>query len=418
MISPDTITSMLFLYRRHTPKCRYRKQSPEHVTREQAKCSCPVWVDGTLNGERIRKSLKTRDWGRAGRKLAEMENPQPLVPEPEPAKMLADAIAAFLEANKDRAHGTMRNDRRILRHLERIGAAHRVPALDAITLEFLDEYRAERPISSSTWTKELQVLRHFLGFCHDRGWVAENAAKRVRTPRVKPNPKDPYTSEEIVRILAACDRIGAGTYERLRARAMVLLLRYTALRVSDIATLQRTRIRDGYIHLHTMKTGQPVRLPVPPDLSFAIENLPVPRGTMGDSKHFFWSGNGTTRAVIRDVTRTLARVFELSGVPGAHAHRFRHTLATEILLAGGSVEDAADVLGNSPNVIRRHYAQWTIRRQERIEGLLRGVFSGTFSVQTKNEAVTDSKQSNLSGGRHGIRTHDPHVANVVLSQLS
>ena len=22
------------------------------------------------------------------------------------------------------------------------------------------------------------------------------------------------------------------------------------------------------------------------------------------------------------------------------------------------------------------------------------------------------------GGRHGIRTHDPHVANVVLSQLS
>ena len=34
---------------------------------------------------------------------------------------------------------------------------------------------------------------------------------------------------------------------------------------------------------------------------------------------------------MRGVTRTLARVFELSEVRGAHAHRFRHTLATALL---------------------------------------------------------------------------------------
>jgi hypothetical protein len=28
------------------------------------------------------------------------------------------------------------------------------------------------------------------------------------------------------------------------------------------------------------------------------------------------------------------------------------------------------------------------------------------------------EQTEVFGGRHGIRTHDPHVANVVLSQLS
>jgi hypothetical protein len=74
-------------------------------------------------------------------------------------------------------------------------------------------------------------------------------------------------------------------------------------------------------------------------------------------------------------------LLKASGVAGTHAHRFRYTLATEILVAGGSLEDAADVLGNSPNVIRKHYGIW-------------------------------------NGGRHGARTHDPHVANVVLSQLS
>jgi hypothetical protein len=45
-------------------------------------------------------------------------------------------------------------------------------------------------------------------------------------------------------------------------------------------------------------------------------------------------------------------------VPGAHAHRFLHTLATEILEAGGTFEDAAEILGNGPNIIRKYYAKW------------------------------------------------------------
>jgi len=51
------------------------------------------------------------------------------------------------------------------------------------------------------------------------------------------------------------------------------------------------------------------------------------------------------------VTRTMGAVFRKSGVPGAHAHRFRHTLATEILEAGGTFEDAAEILGNSSAII-------------------------------------------------------------------
>jgi integrase len=46
--------------------------------------------------------------------------------------------------------------------------------------------------------------------------------------------------------------------------------------------------------------------------------------------------------------RSLASVFKASLVPRAHAHRFRHTLATELLSNGASFEDVADILGNSP----------------------------------------------------------------------
>ncbi len=83
----------------------------------------------------------------------------------------------------------------------------------------------------------------------------------------------------------------------------------------------------------------------------------------------------------------LRRVFQLSGVTGAHAHRFRHTLATEILARGGTERDAADVLGISETIVRNHYAKWASARQERIDRLMKAIQSGTFLAQTENEAV-------------------------------
>ena len=380
----NRIERMLTPWRRHTPQCPHRELGRAHV-----KCKCPIWADGTIDGRRVRRSLKTRDWSRALRKLDQLEGVEPK----DNGKPLAEAIAAYHQANGDRAPATIRIDKRILEHLERIARERGITRISGITLELIDAYRSVRPIETSTWMKELHVLRHFLRFCLDREWITSNPAKRIRAPKVRPKAKEPYTPTETAQILAAFQ-----AYERLRARAMVLLLRYTGLRVSDVATLERSRIRDGRIYLHTMKTGQAVMLPLVPELAAALDIVPVPRATIGDSKYFFWSGNGSTAAAIRDVTRTLTNVFEKSRVPGAHAHRFRHTLATEILVAGGTAEDAANILGNSPAMIRKHYAQWSVKRQERIESLLQTVFSGavrgTFLAQTDSRFASDGFSKN------------------------
>jgi len=59
---------------------------------------------------------------------------------------------------------------------------------------------------------------------------------------------------------------------------MVLLLRYTALRISDVATLEKNRVRNGEIFVRTTKNGKPVRLPVHAGLQAALDILPTPRG--------------------------------------------------------------------------------------------------------------------------------------------
>lgn len=92
-------------------------------------------------------------------------------------------------------------------------------------------------------------------------------------------------------------------------------------------------------------------------------------------------------------------MFELSEVEGAHAHRFRHTLATALLEKGWTTEDVSDVLGSTPEIIRKHYAQWTSKRQERISSLVQDVWDVRFLSDSKKLPVTvDSEQDILVDG--------------------
>lgn len=76
----------------------------------------------------------------------------------------------------------------------------------------------------------------------------------------------------------------------------------------------------------------------------------------------------------------------MSGVTKAHAHRFRHTLATELLGQGATFEEVADILGNSPNIVRKHYAKWSEARQSRITNLLERVhLDADWTISETNE---------------------------------
>jgi integrase len=152
---------------------------------------------------------------------------------------------------------------------------------------------------------------------------------------------------------------------------MIWLFNNTALRISDIATLARESVKDGRIQLRTLKTGQVVSLPMWPQTQMALEALPTPRGAGSEPRHFFWNGITSKRAVVGIAERTLAAVFKKSNVKGAHAHRFRHTLATRLIgECGASFEEVADILGNSPAIVRKHYAKWSQARQDRIDKLM------------------------------------------------
>ncbi len=96
------------------------------------------------------------------------------------------------------------------------------------------------------------------------------------------------------------------------------------------------------------KDGAQVYLPISDELIEVLDALPVPRGSDENCPYFFWNGTSKPKSMISVAEETLSAVFRKSGVQEAGAHRFRHTLATELLGEGASFEEVADILGNSP----------------------------------------------------------------------
>jgi integrase/recombinase XerD len=108
--------------------------------------------------------------------------------------------------------------------------------------------------------------------------LAENPMKSLHPPKVKQAPTPPLTIGDVNAIVSACDRFPLkgiyGEGNRRRLRAMVLLLRYSGLRIRDAATLRRERLQNGKLLLYMQKTGVPVFVPLPPYVTDALDQTP------------------------------------------------------------------------------------------------------------------------------------------------
>ena len=251
--------------------------------------------------------------------------------------------------------------------------------VDQIGVETLDGYALWRNKQNWTWIKEIEILRQFFEFCREREWMRTNPAKVLKRPRLlEPNDVVPYTSDEIVRIIAACDQIGRSTYERLRARAQVLLMRYAGLRVSDVVTLSREHVHGNRLEKRAVKNRRMIRVELPAEVVKALDVLPRPKEAPQDCRFYFATGNASVRSLVKGAWRTLSAVFR-------RAHRFRHTLASELLGKGVGIEDVAGILADSATTVRRHYAKWTPEYQARQDRAIRLIHGGTNLAQVEEQ---------------------------------
>jgi integrase/recombinase XerD len=372
------IRGMLTIYRRHSRECPHKTKG-----RVWHRCQCPIWIDGSLRAERLNYSLKTNNWTAAAERARCIElgiepRTAAAVPVREACEQyLRDCQArklstAALKKYRSRLVGATgihreRQEKRSTRSLctwcETVGLS----TIGQLTPEHLTAYRAEWKDSGITSRKRLETLRAFFTWCVARSMVSSNPAKALRPAKATAAITLPYSSQEIISLIAACefehtsDR-GNTQLNRRTLRSLILVLRYTGLRISDAMRLSDEHIQGGKVTLRTHKTGQRVMVPVP---EFLIRELST---TPRRGARWFWDGEADIDSTVEDWRGRLRRAAKRAGVANPGFHRFRDTFATELLSNGASIEHVAELLGHaSTKITFRHYSPWVAQRQAALE---------------------------------------------------
>lgn len=394
----------MIIYKRHSESCPVRDQveldlhieDDLFVKKGEGKCGCMLWVYGLVYGpvgrEEIRESLKVRDWTKAQKFVAERLNRgrwrEPVAaPPPQDGRItVADATSRYVtnaEAEGLNAD-TVKKYKRLFKRLAAFAKDRGIEHLEGLSLDELSAFRSTWKLGPRTKVKELERLKAFFNFAQEREWLTKNPATKMKAAKPDLRPTMPFTQAEMIKILSALDLYAksAGLRNAQRLRAFVLLLRYSGLRIGDATQLEVGRVNGKKLFLYMQKTSEPVSCVLP---DFVVRALDASPRT--SERFYFWTGKSKLHSAIGKWQRRLQRLFELAKISKGHAHRFRDTYATELLVAGVPMDRVSVLLGHqSIKVTERHYAPWTRSRQEQIEADLARAWSQD-PIVLENSAV-------------------------------
>lgn len=299
---------------------------------------------------------------------------------------ISEAIAAFLARcqNKGVVDATLRKYRTFTKQLSAYCEECGYLSIEQLSISDMDKFYASWKDGPRSKGKKLDKLRSFIKFCVKRKWLADNIAEDLEAPQGSSFAanKSPFTDDELQRIYAACDAFGAPIPRGPGARSwggedakdFVLLSVYTGLRISDVClfnTAKRLTGNDVFLRMHKTKKELYTWIP-----DWLVDRLRAREQQHGS--HVFLVGKSMNiRTVTEQWRRRLNKIFKLAGSfeERPHPHRFRSTFARILLEKGVPVADVAELIGDTEDIVRKHYARFVKERQARLTRILQEAFA-------------------------------------------
>jgi len=247
-----------------------------------------------------------------------------------------------------------------------VEAAPEVVSVAAVTRAHIEDYKpwlAARPgqnkarVTTATIAHRLGTLRMFFVRIDEWGW--DEAPQRVpmfpgdlpRQDHPLPKALDDAAAAKLLR--AAQDD------KRLLVRVTVEVLLRTGLRVSELTDLPADAVvligAGPWLHVPVGKLGEDRYLPLHPQLVTLIDDY---RNAHVAPDHRLLLPRENGRPLDRHtVTRFINKAGAAAGLPHYHPHQLRHTLATQAINPGMSLEAIAAMLGHKSLDMTLRYAK-------------------------------------------------------------
>jgi integrase/recombinase XerD len=205
----------------------------------------------------------------------------------------------------------------------------------------------------------VSALRSLLGFLHVDGAIERSLASgvpSVASRRLVGLPKG-LEADQVQRLLASCDGC---TPNGCRDIAILTLLVRLGMRAGEVAALRLDDIDWRAGEIVVRGKGKCIeRLPLPTDVGAAVAAyLQRGRPASAQGRTVFVRIKAPHRPLSsHGVTQVVAAAARRAGLGRIHAHRLRHTAATQMLRAGASLPEVGQLLRHRRALTTAIYAK-------------------------------------------------------------
>lgn len=205
-------------------------------------------------------------------------------------------------------------------------------------IRFYLSYRREtKKVSNRTLDGMRRCYSSFFNWLSAEQLIPHNPCATLNQIKYKKTVKKPFSPTELEKIRRSCDNI--------RDLALVDFLYSTGCRVSEIARLDLSDIDFENSEVHILGKGNKERIVYMSPV--AMMNLQEYLKTRTDTVDALFLGKGSRRIGKNGIEAMLKRIGEKAEVQNVHPHRFRRTLATNLLDRGMNIQDVAAILGHA-----------------------------------------------------------------------
>lgn len=233
-------------------------------------------------------------------------------------------------------------------------AAQRMDDFTAVTLDTVNAYiRTLAGFSYKTVEQHICSLRAFFRFLYQEGIMPDDFAAKMPMVKARKQTAIPsvWTHEELKQLVGAIDR---GSPKGRRDYAIILIACRLGLRCTDIKNLcfENFNWTEKKICFTQSKTGQPMELPLVPDVGWAvIDYLKYGRPKVDSSRIFVRHMAPFLPFAEGDHLDQLIRTYMVKAhIPmrGKHRgmHSLRHTMASVLLEKDTPLPVISDIIGH------------------------------------------------------------------------
>lgn len=216
--------------------------------------------------------------------------------------------------------------------------------------DWLIKGKCEKNWSVKTIRTRLGNLSLFFKWCVQRGYLKENPAKEIPSPKLESKIPKHLTKEQSTLLIdwAKCYPY-TKFYEKPRAVAILTTFLMTGIRLQELLNLKidDINIKENILFVQAGKGRKDRMIPINGQLKKYLESYLAIRSKINDkSVHFFVSRISTGQMSNMVIKRLFQKIKAKSGVH-FHPHLLRHTFAVLMLEAGCNLFSVSRMLGHS-----------------------------------------------------------------------